>query len=67
MGRRRRRERTESMGDSGRGGFRGDAGYSSDGVCKRVGLAGIDLVFRSIRRSGTAAQPKSREVKTGFG
>lgn len=43
-----RQQRTESMEDSGRDGFRGDAGYSSDGVCKRVGVAGIDLVFPQV-------------------
>lgn len=52
-------------GVSGRDGFRGYAGYSSDDVCKRVGVAGIDLVFPQVV-SGTAAQPKSREVKTGW-
>lgn len=35
-------------GVSGRDGFRGDAGYSSDGVCKMVGVAGIDLVFPQV-------------------
>ena len=43
-----RQQRTESMEDSGRDRFRGDAGSGSDGVCERVGATGIDLAFRQV-------------------